>query len=78
MGFSRQEPWSGWPFPSPRDLPDSGTEPGLLHCRQILYHRATRAALSVDINPGVYSQEAPTVRLQSSLLLCQREKPENN
>ena len=28
MGFSRQEYWSGLPFPSPGDLPDSGTEPG--------------------------------------------------
>ena len=25
--FSRQEYWSGFPFPSPGDLPDSGTEP---------------------------------------------------
>ena len=28
MGFSRQEYWSGLPFPSPGDLPDSGIEPG--------------------------------------------------
>ena len=28
MGFSRQEYWSGVPFPSPGDLPDSGIEPG--------------------------------------------------
>ena len=28
MGFSRQEYWSGLPFPSPEDLPDSGIEPG--------------------------------------------------
>ena len=28
MGFSRQEYWSGLPFPSPRDLPDSGNETG--------------------------------------------------
>ena len=27
MGFSRQECWSGFPFPSPRDLPDPGIEP---------------------------------------------------
>ena len=27
MGFSRQEFWSGLPFPSPGDLPDSGIEP---------------------------------------------------
>ena len=27
MGFSRQECWSGLPFPSPGDLPDPGVEP---------------------------------------------------
>ena len=27
MGFSRQECWSGLPFPSPEDLPDPGIEP---------------------------------------------------
>ena len=27
MGFSKQEYWSGLPFPSPRDLPDPGIEP---------------------------------------------------
>ena len=27
MGFSRQEYWSGLPFPSPGDLPDPGIEP---------------------------------------------------
>ena len=34
MGFSRQEYWSGLPFPPPGDIPDLG----LLHCRQTLYH----------------------------------------
>ena len=28
MEFSRQAYWSGLPFPSPRNLPDPGTEPG--------------------------------------------------
>ena len=28
MGFSRQEYWSGLPFPSPGDLPNPGIEPG--------------------------------------------------
>ena len=28
IGFSRQEYWSGLPFPSPGDLPDPGIEPG--------------------------------------------------
>ena len=27
MGFSRQEYWSGLPFPSPGDLPNPGIEP---------------------------------------------------
>ena len=28
VGFSRQEYWSGLPFPSPEDLPDPGIKPG--------------------------------------------------
>jgi len=28
MGISRQEYWSGLPFPSPGDLPDLGIKPG--------------------------------------------------
>ena len=28
VGFSRQEYWSRLSFPSPRDLPDPGIEPG--------------------------------------------------
>ena len=31
MGFSRQEYWSRWPFPSPGDLPEPGLNLGLLH-----------------------------------------------
>ena len=27
MGFSKEEYWSGLPFPSPGDLPDPGIEP---------------------------------------------------
>ena len=30
MEFSRQEYWSGLPFPSPGDLPDPGIEPASL------------------------------------------------
>ena len=36
MGFSRQEHWSGLPCPPPGDLPDRGSNPGLLQCRQML------------------------------------------
>ena len=37
MGFSRQEYWSGLPFPSPGDLPNPGIEP--------------RSALQADSSP---------------------------
>ena len=30
MGFSRQEHWSGLPFPPPRDLADLGIKPAFL------------------------------------------------
>ena len=32
MGFSRQEYWSGLLFPSPGDLPNSGSEPKHRFC----------------------------------------------
>ena len=40
MGFSRQEYWSGLPFPPPEDLPDARIDLCLLHCigRRIIYH----------------------------------------
>ena len=30
--------WSGFPFPSPGDLPSQGSDLGVPHCRQMLYH----------------------------------------
>ena len=44
LGFSRQEHWSGLPFPSPGDLPDPGIEPESLMSRALagrFLHRAT-------------------------------------
>ena len=35
--FSRQGYWSGLPFPSQGIFPTQGLNPGLPHCRQILY-----------------------------------------
>ena len=38
MELSRQEYWTGLPFPSPEDLPHPGIKPMTsLHCGQILY-----------------------------------------
>ena len=39
MGFSTQESWSGFPFPSPGDLPDPGIKPCLLHLLLPLSHQ---------------------------------------
>ena len=36
MGFSRQEYWSGLPFLLQGIFLTQGSNPGLLHCRQIL------------------------------------------
>ena len=36
--FSRQEYWSELSFPSPGIFLMQGSNPGLLNCRQILYH----------------------------------------
>ena len=47
MGLSGQDYWSGLPFPSPGDLPDSGMEPGSPALRQILYR------LSHQGSPGL-------------------------
>ena len=47
MGFSRQEYWSGLPFPPPGDLPDPGVKPYVLHCRRILYYQAIMEALGM-------------------------------
>ena len=41
MEFSRQEDWSGLPFPSLGIFPMQGSNLGLLHCRQIPYIWAT-------------------------------------
>ena len=38
MGFSRQEYRSGLLFPSPGNFLTQGSNPGLPHCRQKLYH----------------------------------------
>ena len=46
LGFSRQEHWSGLPFPSPGDLSCQELNPGLLHCRQILYQLSHQGAQS--------------------------------
>ena len=51
MGFSRQEHWSGLPCPPPGDLPDTGSNLGILHCRQILSSEARAQILPCPCLP---------------------------
>ena len=54
MGFSRQEYWSGWPFPSPGDLPDPGIvpmSPVCLASQAGFYRWATVVLLQYHIYP---------------------------
>ena len=51
MGFSRQECWSGLPFPSPGDLPNPGIESGFPHFRQTLQRLSHQGTLLLSFEP---------------------------
>ena len=59
MGLSRQEYCSGLPWPPPGDLPNQGSNPGLLHCRWTPYHLSQQGSShdctinSLETEPGV-------------------------
>ena len=60
MGLSRQEYWSGLPFPSPGHFPNPGTKPG---------SRALQAdALSSDLLQGIFLTQGSNL----SLLHCRQ------
>ena len=67
MEFSRQECWSGLHFLLQRIFPTQGANPGLLHCRQILYIKSQ----GQDSNPllsfckGQCSQSVPLLSLST-------------
>ena len=51
MGFSRQDFWSGLPFPSPGDLPDPGIELSSLMSPALADRVFTTSATFRDSNP---------------------------
>ena len=63
MGFSRQEIWSGRPFPSPRDLPDPGIKP-------------VSPALQADSLPSEPPGKPSVRRPSSKKLPLQKARPE--
>ena len=59
MGFSRQECWSGLPFPAPGDLCDPEIKnPGLPHCRQMLYPLSHQGS-PLTLNWTLYTEHFP-------------------
>ena len=56
MGFSKQECWSGLPFPLQGIFPTQELNPGLPHCRQTLYclsHQGSLNAGDLGSIPGL-------------------------
>ena len=91
MRFSRQEYWSGVPFPSPGDLPDPGKELGSPELAgRFFYHWATREAQNgtgglIKIRGGricaklavkVEGQPCPSEEALKSLLMKVKEESE--
>ena len=66
MGFSRQEHWSGLPFPSPGNFPTLGLNPGLPHCRQMLYH------LSHQGSPFRYKHEGRAKKQSGKIIKTEK------
>ncbi|XDA88452.1 hypothetical protein R6Z07F_018101 [Ovis aries] len=58
MGFSRQEDWTGVPFPPSGDLPDPGITPGsphLLHWQEGFYYCAIWEAPLLNSSGGPWN-----------------------
>ena len=55
MGFPRQGPWSGLPFPSPGDLPDPSIKPAspALHSLLLSYYRSPRKIRWANLRCGI-------------------------
>ena len=57
MGLSRQEYWSGLPFPSTGDFPDPRINLGLLHYRQILYQLSYKGSPALCLLCELFSND---------------------
>ena len=64
MGFSRQEYWSGLPFPSSGDLPNPGIKPG-------------SPTLEADALPSEVPGKLPNLYLMSNMVSLQGHVPED-
>ena len=65
MEFSRPEHWSGYPLPSPEIFLTRGSNPGLPHCRWILYqlsHKGSPRILEWVASPISRGSSQPRIR----------------
>ena len=62
MGFSRQEYWSGLPFPSPGDLPDTGIKP---RSPTLQADDLTSAPPGKPLNTRIQSLRKPPIETQN-------------
>ena len=69
MGFSRQEHWSGLPFPFPGDLPDLGIKPRSLALQADSFPPSHQ---SESVSCSVVPDSLRPHGLQSARLLCPR------
>ena len=68
MEFSRQEYWSGLPFPSPEDVPNPGIKLRPLPCRQVLYRLNHQGSPQKVKNlPALQETRAPSLSQEDPL-----------
>ena len=65
MEFSRQECWSGYHSLLQGILLSQGSNPGLLHCRKILYHLSHRGSPTVNFGNIICPSIHPCIHLSS-------------
>ena len=75
MDFSRPEYWSGQPFPPPGDLPQRDLNPGLLHCRRILYLVSHQESLRLQWLPAYQYSLNPTNLMELNTWKNVKRKP---
>ena len=74
MGFSRQEQWSGLPFPPPGDLPDPRIEPGSPALQLILYHLSHQGSPECLMR-WLQIKKHCRFQVSSFLILCNYNEP---
>ena len=74
IGFSRQEYWSGLPFPSSGDLPDPGTELTSTLASRFCTTESIREALKVQgASTNYYNSDGNNQRIRG-IKICQVAK----